>query len=398
MRRIHSALFITVSLLLAACGGDKNPGLDGNKSPATWAKTVGGDEFEQANAIVSVPGGGYLIAGTIGLGEAMDVYLVKINGDGAVLWEQSIGGSGLDDALSLTKTADGGYLIAGSTSSIGYGEVDAYLLKVDATGDKVWEHAYGGSADDNAVFAAPLADGYVVMGSALGIDASSTKVVIITTDPIGQLRERQVAGGDGAAEAYAGAATSDGGAIVAGVSQIDGHTYPDVYLLRLGADGGVLWESTYGGDRAIRPLSIASVSGGFAIAGDVIESGMSESNAYLAKIDNSGNLLWEQTFGSNHNDELHCVVPTDDGGFILAGWTLATLARGTDAYLVKTDASGNVLWERTFGGDSFDEAFGVVPTPEGGYLLVGRTASFGTGGGDFYLIKTDAMGQVSEPD
>jgi hypothetical protein len=379
MRRTLPTILVVFSLLIAGCGGSKKDDVTDSGALPTWEKTIGGEEFERANAIIAAPGGGYVVAGTIGPSDGSDVYLVKIDANGEIVWERTIGGSGLDEVFSLVATSDGGYLLAGNTNSMGYGEVDSYLLKVDGSGNKVWDHAYGGSGDDRSVFATSLGDtGYIVAG----------------TDQTGTLIERIIRG-EGAADVYAGAATSDGGAIIACVDPSSGHTFADVYLIKLDATGAVLWENTYGGEMAIRPRSIAPVGQDYIIAGDVSSSVDAKSNAYLARVDGSGNVVWEQTFGSNQHDELHCVVPTTDGGFILAGWTLAAIIRGSDAYLVKTSAAGVVEWERTFGGDSFDEGYGVATTSEGGYLLVGRTASFGTGGGDFYLIKTDAMGEVA---
>ena len=394
-RRISPITLVAVSLLIAGCGGDERDDVTDSEVPLTWTKSVGGEGFQQANAIVAAPGGGYIIAGFVGLGNSSDAYLVKISTDGDIIWEQTIGGSGFDSVSSIVATSDGGYLLAGSTNSFGYGGLDSYLLKVDASGNKVWEKAYGGSDDDYAVFACPIGDGYLVAGNAVGIEVSSTNVVLVRTDATGALRERNVRGDRSGAEAYAGAATADGGAIIAGIDPSSGHAFADVYLIRLDNTVSIRWENTYGGTSSIRPRSIAPAGEDYIIAGDIRSSAVGESDAYLAKVSGSGTVIWEQTFVSNHDDELHCAVQASDGGFVLAGWTQAVIIRGSDAYLVKASATGVIEWERTFGGESFDEAFGVTTTAEGGYILVGRTASFGTDGGDFYLIKTDAMGEVT---
>lgn len=390
--RLFPLFLIVVALSLTSCGTEN--GADSG-SAGTWEKSIGGEAFEQARAVLPTADGGYLIAGVAGLDSAANVYLVKISRNGDVIWERTIGGAGEEAVKAAIQTADGGYLIVGNTNSLGYGMTDSYLLKVDGAGNKTWERAYGGSADDYSAFAVPLSStGYLLAGTAQGFDAENTSIVVIRTDATGLQLDRTVYGSDNASEAFTGAATPDGGAIVVGTDPMSGGGFPDVYLLRFDAEGELQWENSFGGDRAIRPHSVAPTpDGGYIIAGDVLPPGVANSDAYLAKTDASGNLTWEQAFGSDQNEEIHSVVPADDG-YILAGWTLASIIRGTDAYLVKTDDSGNVVWERTFGGDSFDEAYAVTPTPDGGYLMVGRTASFGTGGGDFYLIKTDANGEL----
>lgn len=394
MHKTNAVLFIVLGLLLAGCGSEEGPDVTENSAPATWEKTIGGDEFERANAVVPAPGGGYVIAGVIGLGNATDVYLVKIDNDGEVLWERSIGGSGADETQSLIRTADGGYLVAGNTYSMGYGGSDAYMLKVDESGYKTWDGAYGVTADDMGAFASPVGGGYLLAGTIQGRDPDTGSLLLVHTSASGTLLLKDISTGDMGVMAYAGAATNDGGVIIVGTVATGITLNPSVYLLKIDQDGAMVWENSFGGSTLIDPWAITPVSDGFVIAGDVRADVFADSDTYLAKVDDSGNLMWQKSFYSDHPDEFHAVSATADGGLIVAGWTQATIIRGTDVYLVKTLADGTLQWERTFGGESFDEAYGVTTTPEGGYLVVGRTASFGTGGGDVYVIKTDSQGRV----
>lgn len=394
MHRTVPVLGIVLCLFVAGCGGDKKSEITDSPAPATWEESIGGDEFERADVIVPAAGGGYVIAGTISLGDATDVYIVKVDNDGAVSWERSIGGTGLDEPGSLVATPDGGYLLAGSTNSMGYGGLDAYLVKLDASGNKSWENAYGGAANDDGVFASAVADGYLLAGSTTPTDASGPSPVLVHINPSGTLRERDLRSGSEGVQLYAGAVTADGGAILVGTDARGEHSFPEVYLLRTNADGDVVWENSYGGDVVIHSSAIAPTSDGYVIAGHISADSLSDIDAYVAKLDGSGILLWQKTLYSDHPDAFQGVCIDGNGSIVLAGWTQAKLIRGSDVYLVKTTAGGTMVWERTFGGDSFDEAYGVTTTPEGGYLVVGRTASFGTGGGDFYVIKTDAQGKV----
>ena len=103
---------------------------------------------------------------------------------------------------------------------------------------------------------------------------------------------------------------------------------------------------------------------------------------------------WQRTFGGASDEWAESVQQTKDGGYILAGYTGSFGAGGYDAYLIKTDASGNLLWQRTFGGTGDDCAYSVQQTSDGGYILAGYTRSFGAGGYDAYLVKTDASGNL----
>jgi len=111
-------------------------------------------------------------------------------------------------------------------------------------------------------------------------------------------------------------------------------------------------------------------------------------DVYLVKTDASGNQLWQNTFGGTGNDYGHSVAKTSDGGYIIAGYTDSFGAGGEDVYLVKTDASGNQLWQNTFGGTGNDYGNSIAETSDGGYIIAGYTYSFGAGENDVYLIRT----------
>ena len=103
---------------------------------------------------------------------------------------------------------------------------------------------------------------------------------------------------------------------------------------------------------------------------------------------------WFGTWDGTKHDEAHSVVQTSDGGYALAGYTCFYGAGGSDFWLVKTDSAGKMQWNKTYGGAGYDEAHSVVQTRDGGYALAGGTSSFGAGGYDFWLVKTDSAGNM----
>jgi hypothetical protein len=129
------------------------------------------------------------------------------------------------------------------------------------------------------------------------------------------------------------------------------------------------------------------------LAGYTYPSSAGGLDIILIKTDANGNLIWAKTYGGTNDDMVFSVQQTSDGGYILAGGT-SSFGAGGDIFLIKTDANGNLIWAKTYGGMNSDYASSVQQTSDGGYIVAGYTSSFGAGWGDIFLIKTDASGIV----
>jgi hypothetical protein len=153
-----------------------------------------------------------------------------------------------------------------------------------------------------------------------------------------------------------------------------------------------IFTKTFGGENTDAALSVQQTAdGGYIIAGDTESFGAGGWDAYLVKIDGEGNEVWYQTFGGEAHDTAYSVQQTADGGYIIAGDTESFGAGGLDIYVIKTDGAGNEEWSQTFGGVGSDVALSVQQTTDGGYIIAGDTESFGAGT-DAYLVKTDGEG------
>jgi len=135
--------------------------------------------------------------------------------------------------------------------------------------------------------------------------------------------------------------------------------------------------------------------GGYIISGITYSFGNGDGDVYLIKTDGNGDSLWTKTFGGTGRDKGSSVQQTSDGGYIITGSTESFGNGEEDVYLIKTDVNGDSLWTKTFGGSDEDEGHSVQQTSDGGYIISGRTYSFGNGEGDVYLIKTDSQGNVT---
>jgi hypothetical protein len=158
-----------------------------------------------------------------------------------------------------------------------------------------------------------------------------------------------------------------------------------------------MWSQTYGGTENDGALSLVQTSdGGYALAGmtESFGHGSDRDDFWLVKTDSSGNMEWNQTYGGTKNEYGFCLAQTSDGGYAMAGSTYSFGAGNHDSWLVKTDAFGNMEWNQTYGGTDADGATSLIQTADGGYVLAGSTRSFGAGEDDFWLIKTDEVGKM----
>jgi len=198
--------------------------------------------------------------------------------------------------------------------------------------------------------------------------------------------------------------TTDGGYIITGYTYSFGPgtpSYSNVYLVKTNASGDTLWTRTYGGARNDRGNSVQQTSdGGYIVAGFTWSFGVGADDVYFVKTDAQGDTLWTRAYGGPSNDEGYAVQQTADGGYIIAGNT-NSFGVGTpdsdNVYVIKTDPSGDTLWTRTYGGPGYDEGWSVQQTTDGGYIIAGRTQSFGAGYHDVYLIRTDAQIHYVKP-
>ncbi len=361
---------------------------------STWERTYGGTGNESGFGSQQTSDGGYIIAGeTDSSGSGMsDVYLLKTDSNGNILWEKTYGGPNIDQAMGVQETSDNGNIIVGQTRSYGAGGWDVYLIKTDTNGNALWTKTYGGTGDDWGNSVQQTSDGgFIIGGKTNSIGAGNYDVYLIRTDSNGNVLWTKTYGGTDEDGAYTVRQTSDGGFIMSGARDV--WTNCRIYLIKTDANGNVTWERTYGGGYWAWGGDIQQTPDGGYIHGGVIFS--NAANIYLGKIDGNGNTIWERSFGGTNGEYGGSVQRTPDGGYVVSGFTASFGAGGVDVYLVKVDANGNELWEKTYGGTGDDYGSTVQQTSDGGYILSGRTNSFGAGNYDVYLIKTDANGNIS---
>jgi hypothetical protein len=310
-----------------------------------------------------------------------------------VRFAKTYGGTSDEGASSVQQTSDGGYIVAGFTTSFGTG-YDAFLIKTDANGDIIWAKTYGGTSYASSV--QQTSDGgYIVAGSTYSSGTGSNDIFLIKTDAKGNIQWAKIYGGTVSDFAFSVQQTSDGGYIVAGFTTSFGAGEADIFLIKTDAKGNIQWAKTYGGATDDGAFSVQQTSdGGYIVAGTTDSFGTGEWDIFLIKTDANGNIIWSKTYGGKGFEGASFVRQTNDGGYIVAGNTNSFGAGGWDIFLIKTDAKGNIQWAKTYGGMSDDKASSVQQTSDGGYIVAGYTASFGDGDWNIFLFKTDAKGNI----
>jgi len=313
----------------------------------------------------------------------------------AISFAKTYGGTNGEGATSVRQTSDGGYILAGRTYSFGAGG-DIFLIKTDANGNIQWAKTYGGTNNDWAYSVQQTSDGgYIVAGYTWSFSVGYYDIFLIKTDANGNLQWAKTYGGASFDWATSVQQTSDGGYIVAGATWSFGAGNGKFFLIKTDANGNIIWAKTYGGTIGEYARSVQQTSdGGYIVAGYTASFGAGNGDFFLIKTDANGNIQWAKTYGGTSYDLATSVRQTSDGGYIVAGSTESFGAGGRDIFLIKTDANGNIIWAKTYGGIYRDSATSVQQTSDGGYIVAGYTDSFGAGGRDIFLIKTDANGNI----
>ncbi|MFC1547272.1 T9SS type A sorting domain-containing protein [Candidatus Neomarinimicrobiota bacterium] len=202
-------------------------------------------------------------------------------------------------------------------------------------------------------------------------------------------------GGAGTDVAESVQQTSDGGYIFAGYTN-SGRPDDDFWLVKTDANGDTIRTKTYGGSDDDNAYAVQQTTdGGYILVGVTRSFGAGSIDAWLVKTDANGDTIWTKTYGGSGVDQIYSGQQTTDSGYIIAGSTSSSGANTMDAWLVKTDSLGNTLWSKMYGGGDWEGAESVQQTIDGGYIFAGWTYTYGPGYQAFWLVKTDSMGAAT---
>ena len=363
-----------------------------------FVNTIGGGSPDYGECVEQTPDGGYIIAGStesFGNGER-DVWVIKTNEYGNEEWNHSYGGNDYDLCNSLDKTIDNGFILLGSTKSYGNGDTNIWLIKINSNGNEEWNKIFETSGCDNGYSVKQVADnGFIITGTIESIGRASTDISLIKTDSQGNMEWNKTFGGSDFDYGFSVDQTNDEGYIIAGSTESFGYGDYDVWLIKTDSQGNEEWNKTFGGiDTDESNYVFQTFDGGYILTGNTRSYGNGSYDVWLIKTDSQGNEEWNKTFGGISSDYGYSVYQTNDEGFIITGLTSSFGNGGSDVWLIKTDSQGNEEWNRTFGENTHDYGRDVKQATDGGYIITGYTNSFNALNLDVLIIKTDPNGNV----
>jgi len=352
--------------------------------------TFGGSKNDSAQEVVSTSDGGYAVLGfTQSMdgdildkqNESFDFWVLKFNAENEIEWNKTFGGTADDKGSDIIQTTDGGFAILGSSFSNdedvsgNQGQNDYWLAKLDASGNILWQKSYGYQGADYGISVIQTSDsGYLVTG-VLDVTASN---------------------GEGNTSRTS-----------------NRHAGGDYWAIKLDASGTIVWSKYYGGLFTDTPEGIVEtddnefiIVGGSDSMDTDISSNIGSYDFWVVKISNTGAIVWEKSFGGDEIDEAWSITKSNDGNFIIAGDTrsnnvdVSNNIGAADLWLIKISTNGELLWEKTIGGTSFDVARDITPTQDGGFLVAGSSrsndvdVSENKGQNDAWAVKIDSNGSI----
>ncbi|WP_426432042.1 hypothetical protein ACPX19_05760 [Winogradskyella sp. HB-48] len=415
-------IYCFMGLILLNCSSDN--GSDSNTSAQLlFVKTFGGTKNDSAQSVVATTDGGYIILGytqsddediTDKQDESFDYWVLKFDVNDQLQWQKTYGGSSDDRGQSIVQTSDGGYAILGYSFSndddvtTNAGLQDYWLVKLDANGTIMWEKSFGYQGADSGISIIETSDqGFLVSGildvTASGGEGNTSRSTerhaggdywVIKLNMLGDLEWSRYFGGNFTDTPYDAIETDDNAYIVVGSSDSDDTdisnnigTY-DFWVIKLSLLGDLIWEKSFGGSQIDEARGIVKTSdGNFIVAGDTrsedtnIEQNNGAADLWMIKISPEGNLIWEQTIGGSNFDVARAIKTSPNNGLLLSGSSrssdmdVSENNGQNDAWVLKTDHTGTLIWEKTVGGSNIDFAYDIAELLDGSIIAVGDTAS-----------------------
>jgi hypothetical protein len=357
-------------------------------------ETFGGISADMGNSIIETSGNNYLIVGNNG----NSAWLLKIDNLGNEVWNKTFGSSFRNWFSTIRPTNDGGYILSGTKAYSPYNnnQGDAWIMKIDYNGNEQWNRTLGGRKHDFGTFCNQTRDGgFIFIGYTKSYGAGDFDCWIVKTNSTGIEQWNKTYGGVDSDAAFMAQQTPDGGYIVTAQTLSFGSGNYDAWIFKINSTGTNQWERIKGGTlndglTRIQPTS----DGNYVLIGGTWSFGTQENDVWLVKMNDKGDELLNLTYVGPDRDMGTHICETSDQGFIIVGVTRPPGTSIQNTWLIKTNKTGVLEWDRIYGGRWDDECYWVQQTSDGGYIVVGLTESFGVGYTDVWVFKTDATGNI----
>jgi hypothetical protein len=358
-----------------------------------WDYRFGGTNYDYTTYIKQTTDGGFILGGyssspisgdkTQPCWGQLDYWIVKLDAAGIKQWDKRFGGTDVDVLSSVEQTSDGGYILGGYSASQANGDKtqtsrgnnDYWIVKTDSLGNKIWDKRYGGASDELLAVAFQTSDGGYILGGYSGSGIGGDKTTI-------------------------------------------NRGYHDYWLVRTDSIGTVLWDKDYGGtDYDFLYNMIMTSDGGFLLGGsssspagpDKTQNIWGANDAWIVKTDSLGNKQWDADYGGVDYDQLNSLCQTSDGGYFLGCYSASGISGNKtqntwgvgDVWLIRIDNAGNILWDKDYGGTDIEDGIGsVFENSDGGFYVAcnsfspisGNKSENNLGIAQAWIFKTDSLG------
>ena len=316
-------------------------------------------------------------------------------GEGDEIWSNTFGGGDEEWGRMVLETPDGGFIVVGDTGTKSDSDRDILLTKFDKNGAYIWDKTFHKNQDNIGYSVDITSDnGFIITGyTGLNNNRDSRDLWLIKTNEKGEKEWDKTYGGGKHDEGRSIIETSDNGFLIVGDTNSFGAGNYDLWIVKTDENGTKLWDKTAGGSKRDEGRSVEKTSdGGYIISGRTTPESKNNMDIWLVKTNESGNIEWDESWGLSKMDEGWSATESLDGGFIIAGRTYSTPSGKPDAWVTKTDVNGNEVWTKTYGGNEADMARYITKTDDGGYIIAGRTRTNSAGDFDGWVLRLDKNG------
>ena len=394
-KHICALSVLSILMLFLNCSKNNNePLVTIDTIEIDFTKTLGGTKNESAKAVVKTSDGGYAILGyaqsmdgdiAYKSNESFDYWLLKYDQNDMLQWQKTYGGSDDDRGNDIIQTLDGGYAIIGFTTSNdgdvseNNGAHDFWVSKLDAYGNIIWNKSFGFLGADIGTSIIQSSDGGYLLTGVLDVSASN----------------------------------GEGNSKITKSSSSTLHAGGDYWAIKINATGEKQWSRYYGGTFTDAPHdAIQTEDNGYVLVGssDSADVDTKDNNRtydfWVVKISETGILLWEKSFGGTQTDEARAISRSNDGNYIIVGDTRSndndvSFNNGAaDLWVIKISPMGDLIWEKTYGGNSFDVARSISKTQNGDFIISGSSRSvngdltINNGQNDAWIIRINGDGEL----
>ncbi len=357
----------------------------------SFCSVIGGTGTEFAYDVFATSDGGFILTGTTdsyGQG-SQDLYVIKFDASGNSQWTRTVGSFGNDAGNGITVATDGDYIIAGESNSMGAGG-EAYVVRLSSTGTLLWTRSIGGSGSDGAREVYATSDnGCVIAGQTDSYGQGNLDAYVAKLDSNGTVEWSKAIGATNSEGSYGICVGSDGNMVIAG------RGFPlagaaQIFIAKIDMSGNILWDKYFASHDVndfFVPSDIVESGSGYVISGYCDTVAGSNKNSFLTKVSNSGVHQWTRIIGVAGNDHGYSMEKTSDGGFVISGISYGATA---SAIVIKTDSMGAPAWysKSSTAGNCY--SYGVVQLNNGTFISVGNTDAID--GSDIYITQLDPTG------